>query len=79
MDLRRYDLSLRNLYFRVMAVCGGVIMLLLIVIVVLISNPIVEIETVYVPQEVIVEKEIPIEIIKEVEVVVEIEKEPTYI
>ena len=79
MDLRKHNPSLRNLYSRVMLALSGIIILLLIFIAVLITNPIVEIQTVYVPKEVIVEKEIPVEIIKEVEVIVEVEKEPTYV
>lgn len=79
MEPRKHNSSLRKIYFRVMAAFGGVIILLLIFLIVLITNPRIEIETIYVPQEVIVEKEIPIEIIKEVEVIVEVEKEPTYV
>lgn len=79
MDLRKHNPSLRNLYFRVMLTLSSIIILLLVFIAVLITNPVVEIQTVYVPKEVIVEKEIPVEIIKEVEVIVEVEKEPTYV
>lgn len=79
MEPRKHNSSLRKIYFRVIAAFGGVIILLLIFLIVLITNPKIEIETIYVPKEVIVEKEIPIEIIKEVEVIVEVEIEPTYV
>ena len=78
-NLRNYNPSLQDLYFRAMIALSGIIVLLLVFITVLITNPIVEIQTVYVPKEVIIEKEIPIEVIKEVEVIVEVEKEPTYV
>lgn len=77
MDLRKHNLPPRQLYLRVIVALSGIIILLLVFITVLIINPIVEIQTVYVPKEVIVEKEV--EVIKEVIVEVEVEKEPTYV
>lgn len=74
----KHRFSLRNFFINGLALCGCIITMLVVIIVVLLKNPIVKTETIYVPKKIIVEKEVPFEVIKEVEVIVEVEKEPTY-
>lgn len=78
MHLSKHKYSIRNFFISGLALCGCIITMLVVIIVVLLKNPIVKTETIYVPKKIIVEKEVPFEVIKEVEVIVEVEKEPTY-